>query len=236
MEQESFVYTGNELETMSYAVNYNQWILKIFKSYISGNVVEVGAGQGSLSKLFLPYAKRFVAIEPDENNCRTLSEKFKGEDKIKIYNGFLSETKLPFDVVNTVLYINVLEHIEDDHKEMKMVSDLIGKDGYICVFVPAIKKLYGDVDKQVGHFRRYSKSELITLFEKKLKMKIQTIGYFDFAGVLPWYLSTCVLKSNNVSTKNVRLYDKLVVPIMSRVESIFPMPLGKNLYIVARNQ
>lgn len=239
MQTQDFSYTGEELDVMSVAQNYHRWVTGIFEPYLKGRAIEVGAGIGTVSKFIAPLCERLTTIEPDAENFKHLSVLAESEAKINAFHGTFSEYALTTEKrqdINTILYINVLEHIEDDEAELREAIDLLTTDGHLCIFVPAIKCLYGDIDKQIGHFRRYSKSELKQLVGKKLNMEIVHSGYFDFAGIIPWYIFSCLLKKNSPTSASVKLYDKVVVPIMSRVERWLPMPCGKNLYIVARKK
>ena len=229
-----FEYTGYDLDVMSVAENYNQWILDCFKSYISDNVVEVGAGQGTMSRLLAKHCKNLVAIEPDKNNCLIICDKMKSIQHAEIFCGFLSDFSKNEHPVNSLMYINVLEHIEDEVAELTVAKQLLSAcNGSLLIFVPALQALYGAIDRQVGHYRRYSKKYLVDLLENKLNMKIVKIKYFDIAGVIPWYILSRVLKLTGQNPKTVKLYDKLIVPVMRRLEKYLPIPVGKNIFAIA---
>ena len=229
-----FEYTGHDLDVMSVAENYNKWILDCFYPYISGNVIEVGAGQGTMSQLIAKQCENLVAIEPDENNCRIICDKIENFKHAEAFRGFLSDLPEDKKIANNIVYINVLEHIEDEVAELTMAKQLLSASkGHLLIFVPAIQALYGAVDRQVGHYRRYSKKHLVDLLENKLDMKIVKIKYFDIVGVIPWYVLSCVLKLTGQNPTTVKLYDKLIVPVMSRLEKYLPIPVGKNIYAIA---
>jgi len=229
-----FEYTGSELDAMSIAQNYNNWILNCFYPYISGNVIEVGAGQGTMSLLIAEQCENLVAIEPDKHNCQIISDKVKNFKHVKTIHGFLSDLPKEEQEVNNIIYINVLEHVEDEVAELTMVKQLLSaNNGHLLIFVPALQTLYGAIDHQVGHYRRYSKKHLVDLLENKLDMKIIKIKYFDIVGIIPWYILSCVLKLTGQNPTTVKLYDKLIVPIMSRLEKYLPIPVGKNIYAIA---
>ena len=101
------------------------------------------------------------------------------------------------------------------------------------IFVPALMALYGKFDRKIGHFRRYSKKEL----EEKCKSAGFTIvisRYFDFAGIVPWFVKYKILRSDSLSSGAVKLYDWLVIPFVKRFESVVKVPLGKNVVMVVR--
>lgn len=234
-KNEEFTYTGTDLDVMEIASNYNNWILDIFSPYISNQyAIEVGAGVGTMSKLIATRFEKITSIEPDKTNYDILTEKISQFDHAQSFHGFLDDAvnviKTPADAI---FYINVLEHIEDEVQELNKARTLLKKEGHFCIFVPAIERLYGDIDKQVGHYRRYSSKRLKSIFRDQLDMNIIKMGYFDFMGVIPWYILSCVLKLSGQNPKTVKLYDKVVVPIMKQIEKVIPMPIGKNLYLIA---
>ncbi|RKZ80546.1 MAG: hypothetical protein DRR19_23445 [Candidatus Parabeggiatoa sp. nov. 1] len=227
-------YVGRDLEAMSFANNYHLWILKEFKPFLGKHLVEVGAGIGDFSKLLInTELKSLVAIEPSSNMFQTLEDNLKYLPNVSVFNQFFSEIYLSLpQKPDTILYINVLEHIPDDESELHYVYESLEHGGHACIFVPALQWLYGNVDRAVGHFRRYHK--------KPLKLLMQSVGfeivkchYFDMVGILPWWLLFCVFKMN-LKPNQVSVYDKVVVPVMQRVESVIRQPFGKNLLIVGK--
>ena len=234
-ETNNFVYTGTDLDVMGIASNYNNWILDLFESYTTkGRAIEVGAGVGTMSKLIAQRYQKTISIEPDQTNFDFLTKELQEFDHASTFCGFLDNALDAIkEPVDSIFYINVLEHIENEKEELLKAQKLLKSTGHFCIFVPAVEKLYGDIDKQVGHFRRYSKKRLKSIFEDQLNMNIVKMGYFDFVGVIPWYILSCVLKLSGQNPKTVTIYDKLVVPIMSRIEKYIPMPIGKNLYLIA---
>jgi len=184
-----FEYTGQDLDMMSMARNYNKWVLNCFYPYINGSTIEVGAGQGTMSQLMAKQCEKFIAIEPDENNCRIICDKLKDFKHAEAFHGFLSDLPNEKSTTNNIAYINVLEHIEDDVAELTAAKQILSaNNGHLLIFVPAMQALYGAIDHQVGHYRRYSKKDLVDLLENKLDMKIIKIKYFDIVGIIPWYV------------------------------------------------
>ena len=126
----------------------------------------------------------------------------------------------------------MLEHIKDDRREIRLIHQSLTDGGKCLLFVPALQFLYGNFDRTLGHYRRYGKSEL----ERKCGeagFKILRSTYFDFAGVLPWFVKYRLLKSEELGGKAVELYDRLVVPIFKKIESAVKVPIGKNILLIA---
>lgn len=225
-------YFGKDLEAMSFAVNYHRWILDCFLPYLRGTVAEVGAGMGSFSALLLGTPiERLVAFEPSDNMFPQLARALSPERRAEAVHGFFGEAAGTgrFDAV---LYVNVLEHIEDDAAELARAHAALKAGGHLLVFVPALPWLYSALDRQVGHFRRYLRPGLVRLVEQAGLQPVRA-RYFDIAGILPWYVNF-VLLGNSIGGASVSAYDRLVVPLMRRVERLLPPFIGKNIVLVAR--
>lgn len=240
---EIFAYPGRELEAMSWATNYHRWILRIFLPYLGQHIVEVGAGFGSFSELILSEHRfqRLSLVEPSQELYERLNarmEELRPNMKVHLYHGRFLEVAPLIKVeqlVDSIIYINVLEHVADDEKELDAVGATLSEGGYIFVFVPALPWLYGAFDEQVGHLRRYMKTEI----DEKLQragFRIIRSTYFDFPGIVPWWFKYCLMKSQTMERGAVRFYDQFIVPIVRRIESIAPPPIGKNVIVVAQKQ
>ncbi len=230
-------YPGKDLEAMSFARNYHIWIIDTFKPFLSGIVAEIGAGSGNFSKLLLEClpAIRLVAFEPSLNMYQELKAVSEREPRLRTFNSFfgtkIHEFQRSFD---TVLYVNVLEHIENDREELDLARSSLKPGGHICIFVPALPFLYSELDASIGHVRRYTKQQLVALV-KSAGLKINCVRYMDIAGILPWYLVFVLMKRKMTGNK-VSLYDRIAVPPMRIIEAMIPMPVGKNLILVAERQ
>jgi SAM-dependent methyltransferase len=225
-------YFGKDLEAMSFAINYHRWLMAEFFPYISGSVAEVGAGVGNLSKLILEAnINSLTAFEPSGNMYPLLMEALGADKRAKAINGFFGKEQASGDF-DSVLYVNVLEHIEDDASELARVRTALTQEGHLLIFVPALPCLYSELDRQVGHFRRYTKKSLVALTQRA-GFSIVKARYFDVAGIIPWYINFTLLK-NTISGGSVSLYDRLVVPPMRVIEGLVPPPIGKNVLLVAR--
>lgn len=234
MASEKKEYFGKDLEAMSFANNYHRWIVSEFSPYLGANVAEVGAGIGNFSEFLLQAgAQQLSAFEPSSNMYPALKEKFSQISSVDTYNCFFEETSEKFVArFDAVAYVNVLEHIEYDRLALEHAHQMLKQDGHLLIFVPALKFLYSELDRKVGHFRRYTKQELVDVVSLA-GFQIDEVKYFDVMGIIPWYIAFVLLKQTT-SGANVSLYDRVVVPIMRRIEGIVTPPIGKNLLLVAR--
>jgi SAM-dependent methyltransferase len=239
---EALVYAGRDLESMSLARNYHRWILDLFAPHLGRRVVEVGAGTGSFSELLLAREpESLTLVEPSEEMHRLLVEhvgRLPTRARVRVHNDTfarvarrLTEAERP----DSVIYVNVLEHVEDDEAELRLVADALAHGGRAFIFVPAFGWLYGSFDRQVGHRRRYTRGELEAKCVRA-GFRIVKSAYFDAAGVLPWWLKYRVLRSEKMEPAAVRFYDRFCVPVVRRVEALIPPPLGKNVLLVAEKR
>jgi 2-polyprenyl-3-methyl-5-hydroxy-6-metoxy-1,4-benzoquinol methylase len=238
---EKIAYVGKDLEAMSFAVNYHKWILDEFRPFLGKSVVEVGAGTGSFSELILEEnIDSLSLVEPSEmfESLTANVSQIKNKTRVDYYHSIFSQVAAEIQdkqKPDSIIYVNVLEHIEDDRLELKYIHKTLGKGGRVFVFVPALMSLYGEFDRKIGHFRRYTKSEV----EEKCAaagFKILKSKYFDLAGILPWFVKYKVLKSDSLDSGAVTLYDKMAIPFVKGMEKFVNVPLGKNVLLIAEKQ
>lgn len=228
-------YQGiSTLEVLKEAKNYNKWIADEIFSHLSSPVLEIGAGTGNLTTHFLKKKPLYIS-DTDKGLIKELKKKFAKEANVFIEE-FDLDTKPPTKfklAFASVFGINVLEHIKDDEKALKNIRSTLKKNGKLILLVPAKKKAYTKLDKELGHFRRYEKKELI----KKLKNNgyaIEKIYFFNIVGLMSWYFRDKVnRKSINLKQYHITLFDS-IVPFLRRVESIIRVPVGISLIVVAK--
>ncbi len=240
---DGFTYTGRELEAMSAASNYHRWILGVFSPYLGRHLVEVGAGLGSFSELILSHhaCQTISLVEPSGELCaqlRVRAGQMPASPLVDVYHASFPDAAPIITAKHSpdsIIYVNVLEHVEDDQAELAAIHRALSSRGRVFIFVPALRWLYGAFDERVGHLRRYTKREL----EAKLQragFQIVISDYFDLVGVAPWWIKYRLLKSSTMESGAVRFYDRYIVPCARRLESVIKPPLGKNLIVVAERR
>lgn len=214
-------------------VNYNNYLVKKFiklSRFSHGkNVLDFGAGLGSLADLwFLHTGLKPDCIEIDEVCQRELKEK-----KYMVHSD-LTSLSAKYDVIYSS---NVLEHIEDDFEAIGKVKSVMKKDGLIVVYVPAVEFLFSDLDHKVGHYRRYSRADLISKF-KNNDFEVLSCEYVDSIG----FVASLAIKLfgwrstfNIGSSRSVQFYDRFIFPISAYLDRQgLRKIVGKNLLLVAR--
>jgi SAM-dependent methyltransferase len=232
-------YEGTDLESMSFALNYHRWILELFAPYMGSRLVEVGAGQGSFSELILERKpESLTLVEPSREMYSILDRRAREwaagadvETRNSVFGAVADELRTGRRP-DSIIYVNVLEHVPDDEAELRAINRTLPAGGRLFIFVPAFQWLYGGFDRRVAHVRRYTRPEL----EAKCAaagFKVLKSVYFDLAGVAPWWVKYRLLKSDSMEPGLVKLYDRCVVPFVKVAERIVPPPLGKNILLVA---
>lgn len=217
---------------MSGAEHYRRWIVDTFAPHLGKNVAEVGAGIGSMSRLLLEHPiERLAAFEPSGNMYPMLAAALRGEARAQAVHGLFdgSQAGKGYD---SVLYVNVLEHVEHERDELAAAHAALRPGGRLLVYVPALPWLFSNFDREVGHFRRYTKDGLERVVEHA-GFEVLESRWFDVAGIVPWYVNFTVL-GRGMGAGSVSLYDRLVVPAMRAIERLAPPPIGKNVALVAR--
>jgi len=226
-----------ELELLSNTPTSTRLILKQFDHLLGKNILEIGAGLGQISSMLVQSGRSVTSLEPDPKLCKQLmtsTQSLGVRSFPSTLEQALSLNQISKDEkFDSVVIVNVLEHIENDIQELQIAKDVLNPDGKIIIFVPAMPSLYGSMDAISGHFRRYRRTELEAVV-RAAGLETKSIHYFDPIGVLPYWLSYRVLNRQTLGTSSVALYDKVIIPMsifLSRL--IRSRGLGKNLIMIA---
>ena len=223
-------YPETATERFDNANFHIKYCLLSLKKFISGNIIEIGAGCGSFTRNYYnPKIKSIVLTEMDLKNINELKIKFDHDSNIQILNSSIEKIERKFD---TVLYFHVLEHIKDDINEIKNAVKKLNTGGHIIMMVPAHQKVYSNLDKAVGHFRRYEKD----FFKKNLLgLELVNFKYLDAMGYLLYYLNRIFFKKETFPSKlKIFLWDKIFTPITVIIDFITNYRLGKCIIAIYR--
>jgi SAM-dependent methyltransferase len=228
----------NSLDAMLEAVNYRAWLLEVSRPHLGESVLEVGAGIGTMTAGVLD-RHRVIALEFDAEFAGKLRDRFAGDPNVEVrvgdaahLEGLLSHTGGPVD---SAMSFNVFEHINDDEAAFRNVFEVLRPGGHFVCFVPAFPVLYGGVDHDLGHCRRYVRAELATK-ARAAGFEIESIRYFNLPGFFAWGFNTRVLRARRLSggPRAVRVYDRTVVCAARWLERRWAPPFGQSLLLVAR--
>lgn len=225
--------SSQTLESMSQATWYNRWTKNQFSRYLGGAILEVGCGIGNFSTYLVNHG-RLTAIDINEDYIR--GAKNKVQNKAEVGFGDIEKGKYFFkkEVFETIVCINVLEHIKDDAKAMENIYKLLSTEGYLVLLVPAHKFLYNLIDESIGHVRRYEKNQL--------KQKLENIGFeivklrkLNFLGSIGWFIAGKIFKDKRVSEGKIRIFN-LIAPLFLTLETIIEPPFGTSILVIAKKK
>ena len=229
-------YDPATLEVSVGLVRYYEWVLHRMADSIRGRTLEIGAGIGTLSAEIAPLCTELVLVEPAPNLFRRLDERFADAPNVKARLGTLEEAvaENPSEFApgfDAIVSFNVLEHIEDDVAVLRTASTLLLPGARLVLFVPSLPFLYGSIDAEVNHYRRYTKATLSAAVQAA-GLRLQRIEYFDFLGIVPWFIAGRVLR-RTPSGSGLRGYDRFVTPVCRAFDRLIGPPVGKSLIAVA---
>ena len=197
------------------------------RRWVGRRVLEIGSGIGNLSA-FLLDCERLVLSETREEYLERLRARFAGRPNVDVVRLYLPNEHgaLEGQQFDTIICLNVLEHVEDDAASLVAMRKLLRPAGRLVLLVPALPALYGSLDRALGHFRRYTRRELGSKFERA-GFRVPHIEYFNLAGIPGWWFAGRVLRRRVIPTGSLRLYDALV-PLF-RLERMLPWRVGQSL-------
>jgi glycosyltransferase involved in cell wall biosynthesis len=212
---------------------YNRFMWDLIEPFVGRNILEVGSGTGLLTR-YLAARGHLLATDLDAEYVDLLRRTFADNPHVEVHQldlGALAVNGLPRRDFDTVICSNVLEHVEDDQGALRAMNDLLAPGGRVVLVIPAIKALYGEIDRAIHHYRRYSSEEI----ETKLRaagLEVEHLSHFNMLGVPGWWLNARVLKRTTVPGIQARINDRLVP--LRRLERRFGPPLGISLIAVGR--
>jgi 2-polyprenyl-3-methyl-5-hydroxy-6-metoxy-1,4-benzoquinol methylase len=215
------------LAAISAADNFNQWMYDTIKPFVKGHVFEVGSGIGNISQFFLQNGNLTTLTDLRQTYCDILDQKFRNYPNLKgilkvnlTHPHFESEYAHLLGTYDSIVAMNVVEHIEDDNLALANCYKLLAKGGHVIILVPAYQFLFNKFDVGLEHFRRYTKKRLTDLIAKN-NFEIIHNQYFNAVGIAGWFVTGSVLKRETIPEGQMGLYNKLVPAIKVMDKLIF---------------
>lgn len=213
----------------------NRWIVDVIRPFIGRRVLEVGCGIGNLTGAFLG-GDLLVSVDVSEEYVTEVRRRFGGRDE-RFEALTLDIERDPVEALeaygfDTVICLNVLEHVEDDTAALTNMRRVLEPGGRILLLVPALKALYGSLDLYVEHHRRYARRELAEKV-REAGFVLEQLFYMHLVGALGWWFNSRVVKSRILPEKQIWLYDR-VVPLLRRLEGRARPPFGLSLVAIGR--
>ena len=231
-----FTYIGSELQVFSLAANWKAYYRSLIDQFISGEVLEVGAGIGATTEALCARreCERWVCLEPDSAQASLVAKLISGGSLppfCRAVVGTVADLGAN-ELFDTILYIDVLEHIGDDAGEMVEASLHLKSGGRLIVLAPAHKCLYTPFDAAVGHYRRYDKKSLSAVVPEGLICL--RLSYLDAAGALASAGNKLVLRSALPTERQIRLWDSALIPLSRAIDPLLGFKVGKSVLGVWR--
>ncbi|MGH7644451.1 MAG: class I SAM-dependent methyltransferase, partial [Gemmatimonadales bacterium] len=192
------------LERLAVASNYNRWLFDRVSRWVGARVLEIGAGVGNMSA-FVADRERVVLSDCDAYYLARLRERFAGRPNIAVTALQLPTTDaaLVAERFDTIICLNVLEHVEDDRASLAAMRRLLQPKGRLVLLVPALRGIYGALDEALGHVRRYGRAELASKCEET-GFRLRHLEYFNLAGIPGWWFAGRVLKRRLIPAGSLR--------------------------------
>jgi SAM-dependent methyltransferase len=227
--------TVSDLQTMRSAENYRRWLLSQVSEYCGRRVLEVGAGIGNYTGL-LTGVEKIVSVDIHAEALDVLRSTYGGDPRLSIHRVDIADSRCRFLAsyqCDSAICFNVLEHIEDHIAAMRNIGTILVPGGRLLLIVPALPFIYGTVDRSLCHFRRYTPDSLRSAVEAS-GLAVQRMWWMNFPGIFGWFLDNRIVKRQEHSPRQVRFYDRFIVPWLRRLESIVRPPIGLSLVCVTQ--
>ena len=223
------------------ATRYYAWIFDTIAPSLGRSILDIGGGYGSHLEPVIASGRNVISLELSSDAAQGMRERFSAHSNFRAICGdFQSpETRRELDDLDfdTILCLNVLEHIEDDLGALEHMRSLLSqRGGKLILQLPAHAWLYGKLDALAGHHRRYTSAEITSQLEKAGFGEVDA-RYFNRFGVLPWFINGRILKPRRIDAASVgaqvRIFDRYLVPLARSLEKILVLPVGQSLFVVA---
>ena len=218
----------NYLDIFDNAKVWIKYVHILNKKYYKNDFLEIGAGIGSFTDQYKKNIQNIFLTEIDKNNLNILKKKYMNDSNVTVVEAEINKIEQRF---NTICHFNVLEHIKEDKEEIINCLNKINKNGYLVILVPAHNKLYSNLDKDVGHYRRYDKSFFYNL--NIFNGKIVELKYMDCMGYILYYMNKLIYK-NEVYPSNFKIFiwDKIFTPFTIIIDFFTGYKFGKNILCI----
>lgn len=228
-------YQGGELEVFANAHRWKRYYARRLRRYIAGDVLEVGAGIGGTTRILCSGRERsWLCLEPDPELARDLAvnvARLPGPTTPKVLSGTIDNLAAT-PTFDCILYVDVLEHVENDRDELVRAGERLRPGGHLVVVAPAHDWLFSVFDRQVGHYRRYDRTSLRAVCPPALELR--DTFYLDSVGTLLSLANRFLLRERLPTPRQVRIWDRFVVPCSRILDPLLAYRLGKTVIAAYR--
>ena len=228
-----YVYEGSELETFRHAVRWKAYVRAQVQPYLGSRVLEVGAGLGTTTAaLASGFEGEWTCLEPDAGLARELRARQAQSlvpVRCEVIVGALAQLS-GVQLYDSILYVDVLEHIERDTEEVSQAAGHLTPGGHLIVLAPAHQWLFTPFDAAIGHHRRYDRASLSRLGAPGLRLT--KLMYLDSVGLLASAANRFLLRSDRPTVRQVVFWDRCMVPLSRVLDPLLRFTLGKSILAI----
>lgn len=229
----TLAYPGAELGLFRDAVRWKHYCAQHLTPFLRGEVLEVGAGLGTTARaLATPAASRWTCLEPDPVLTAALVQSLASTPlpvTSRVINGTVADLR-PGEAFDAVIYVDVLEHIEDHAAELATSTRYLRSGGHLVVLAPAHQWLFSPFDQAIGHHRRYSRATLIDVAPPELLL--ERAFYLDSVGLFASLANRVILRARYPTARQIRFWDTVMVPISRWLDVATGHRIGKTVVAV----
>ena len=226
-------YALEDQERMARAKNYFAWQGRLVTPELGRRVVEVGCGIGNFTGTLLD-RDVVIALDIDPHCTERLRRRYPDRKNLHVVTcdaGNYAFSELAAFRPDSCVCLNVLEHIENDRAAIAGMASVLAPGGIIVLILPAFPSLLGPIDKNLGHYRRYTRRSIVRL-AGAAGLRIKKAHYMNVSGFFGWWANAHIFRREAQSERQIEFFDRYVVPLQARLESVAPPPFGQSLFVV----
>lgn len=214
------------LDRLGEAENFNRWVFESFEPWLNGEILELGCGTGTFTALMAERNWRVTAVDIDPDFVEIAARRLSGWTNVEVGCADITRMK-DGPLYDTIILLDVLEHIEDDVGLLKSISERLRAGGRLILKVPALPSIYSRLDEAIGHYRRYDKGALASRL-KQAGLIPGDMRHLNALGILGWVINGKVLRRTTPPAMQVDAFDR-IVPVACRIERALRLPVGLSL-------
>jgi len=226
-------YILADLERMAKAKNYLAWQGRMVVPELGSRVLEVGCGIGNFTGMLLD-REAVIAVDVEAECVERVKERYSMHANLRVLAIDMEGGRyadLERFRPDTCVCLNVLEHVERDSDAIRAMASVLPAGGKIVLIVPAFPALLGPIDRNLGHFRRYTRRSMERL-ARGAGLRVNALRYMNVPGFFGWWINARVFRRQKQSERQIGFFDSFVVPVASRLEALIPAPFGQSIFAV----
>jgi SAM-dependent methyltransferase len=222
------------LQIMQAAPRYNRWQFSRVAPYLGRRICEVGAGIGNMSGLLLDSGPELLVLtDTDPYYRESLRHRFSSSSKVVVDHLTLPDEsageRFQHYALDTIVALNVVEHVAEDVEALRCMASMLQPGGRAIILVPALPALFGSLDQELGHHRRYTRRTLRDRMEQA-GFRVERTFYFNLLGTIGWWVNARLRKVPRIPSQQLRYFDALVPAL--RYEDHVSLPVGQSVIAI----